>query len=223
MATLNGAHNLADWFYTTWLGTLARAISLSLIETALLTAVLAGTLLILFYALRTGVPPQSSGRAAREALLSLLPETIDGDIADLGSGWGALAEVLADRYPQNQVVGYELSPIPYWFSCLRLKITPRANLEYRRANFLRADLSTYRAVTCYLMIGAMKVLSAKLNELPDGAVVVSHAFSLRDREADEAIRLSTTGATMYYRYVVHRSGAPYPSAFSVVTPADVAR
>lgn len=223
MATPNGPHNLADWFYTTWLGTLVSAISLSLIETALLTAVLAATLLILFYALRTGVPPQSSSRAAREALLSLLPETIDGAIADLGSGWGALAEVLADRYPQNKVVGYELSPIPYWFACLRLKMTPRANLEYRRANFLRADLSAYRAVACYLMIDAMKVLSAKLSELPDGAVVVSHAFSLRDWEADEAIRLSTTGATTYYRYVVRRRAAPHPSAFSVVTPADVAR
>lgn len=209
---------MADWFSTASLGTLVGTISLSLIETALLTAVLAGALLILFYALRTGVPPQSSSRAAREALLSLLPETIEGPIADLGSGWGALAEALADRYPQNKVVGYEVSPIPYLYSRLRLKMSPRANLEYRRADFLHADLSAYRAVACYLMIGAMQTLSAKLSELPDGAVIVSHAFSLRDWEADEAIRLSTTGATMYYRYVVHRNAAPSPYVFPGVTP-----
>ena len=214
---------MADWFYTTWLGAVLSAISLPLIETVLLITVLAGILLTLFYALRTGVPPQSSSRAARDALLSLLPETIDGDIADLGSGWGALAEALADRYPQNKVVGYELSPIPYWYSCLRLRMAPRANLEYRRADFLRADLSGYRAVACYLMVGAMKMLSAKLSELPDGAVVVTHAFSLRDWEADEEIRLPTTGATTYCRYVVHRNTGPHLSEFPGVTPAGRTR
>ncbi|MDF1792793.1 MAG: class I SAM-dependent methyltransferase [Thalassobaculaceae bacterium] len=187
-----------------WLDSITGEASVSPFETVLLIVLLAAVLVILFYAIRTGVPPQSSSRDARRALLHLLPETIDGPIVDLGSGWGALAEDLADRYPENRVVGYELSPIPYWSSLLRRKLKPRPNLDYRRANFLRADLSEYRAVACYLMIGAMRPLAIKLQELPDGAVVVCNAFSLTDWEADEIITLSTTGATMYYRYIVRR-------------------
>lgn len=190
-----------------WLDSILGEASVSSFEAVLLLVLLAGVVLIVVYAIRTGVPPQSSSSAGISALLHLLPEKIDGPIADLGSGWGALAEALADRYPKNRVVGYELSPIPYWASLLRRRLKPRPNLEYRREDFLRADLSEYRAVACYLMIGAMKPLAVKLNELPDGAVIVCNSFSLHGWEADDVISLSTTGATMYYRYVVQRSTA----------------
>lgn len=187
-----------------WLDGIIGEATVSPFETILLVVLLSGALMIVFYAIRTGVPPQSSGRAARQALLHLLPDTIDGRIVDLGSGWGALVEDIGERYPENLVVGYELSPIPYWISCLRLKLKTRPNVEYRRADFLKADLSEFRAATCYLMIGAMKPLASKLLELPDGAVVVSNAFSLHGWEADETITLSVTGATNYYRYIVRR-------------------
>lgn len=188
-----------------WLDSIIGEASVSAFEAVLLIVLLSGAVLVVFYAIRTGVPPQSSGRAARQALLHLLPERIDGPIVDLGSGWGALAEDLAVRYPGNRVVGYEISPIPYWVSLLRRKLKPRPNLDYRRADFLRADLSEYRAAACFLMIGAMRPLATKLQELPEGAVIVSNAFSLHDWEPDEIITLSTTGATMYYRYIVRRS------------------
>jgi len=189
-----------------WLHSLIGQAEVSSGEAVLLLVLLAGVLLILVYTLRTGVPPQSSSRPARRALIHLLPDRIDGPIADLGSGWGALAESLADAYPGNRVVGYELSPIPYWISLIRLRLRPRPNLEYRRTDFLRADLSEFRAVTCYLMIGAMRPLADKLHELPDGAVIVSNGFSLHGWPEDEIIALSATGGTMYYRYIV-RPGA----------------
>lgn len=190
---------------TDWVDSVLGAASVSPFEAVLLLVLLSGVALIVVYAVRTGVPPQSSSSAGRQALLHLLPDRIDGPIADLGSGWGALAEALADRYPDNRVVGFELSPIPYWVSCLRLRLRPRPNLEYRRVDFLREDLSGFRAIACYLMIGAMAPLSRKLQELPDGAVIVCNSFSLHGWQADETITLSTTGATMYYRYVVRRS------------------
>ncbi|MEQ8394880.1 class I SAM-dependent methyltransferase [Thalassobaculum sp.] len=187
-----------------WIDGIIGEATVSPFEAVLLVVMLAGTLLIVFYAIRTGVPPQSSGRAARQAVLHLLPDEIEGPIVDLGSGWGALVEDLAARYPDNRVVGYELSPIPYWISLLRLRLKPRPNAEYRRADFLKADLSAFHAATCYLMIGAMKPLATKLNELPDGAVIVSNAFSLHGWTPEETITLSSTGATMYFRYIVRR-------------------
>ena len=177
--------------------------AVSPMEVILLLILLTGVLLIAGYSLRTGVPPMSSSPAARQAVLALLPERVDGPIADLGSGWGALAEALADRYPQNPVIGYELSPIPYAVAWIRLRLRPRPNLRYRRADFLREDLGEFRAVTCYLMIPAMKPLAAKLrDELRPGSVIVCNAFALRGWEPDRAIPVAAAGGAMFYRYIV---------------------
>lgn len=193
---------------TDWLDAIIGEATVSPFETVLLLVLLAAILLIVGYSIRTGVPPQSSSRAERVALLSLLPERVDGPIVDAGSGWGALAEALADRYPDTPVIGYELSPIPFWISLLRLTWKPRANLSYRREDFLAADLSEAKVVTCFLMIGAMKPLAAKLETMPAGTIVVSNAFSMHGWTADETITLSTTGGTMYYRYIVGQHRPP---------------
>jgi hypothetical protein len=190
---------------TDGLNTLLGEASASSFEAVLLIVLLSMVVLIVVYAIRTGVPPQSSGRAEREALLHLLPDRIEGPIIDLGSGWGALTEALADRYPDNPVIGFELSPIPYWVARLRLRMRPRANVTYHRADFLRQDLSAAGAVACFLMIGAMRPLAVKLGELRPGTVVVSNAFALPDWTPDEVITLSTTGGTMYYRYIAGAS------------------
>ncbi len=182
-------------------------VPVSSLEAILLIVLLTGILLIAGYSLRIGVPPMSSSRAAREAVIALLPETIDGPIVDLGSGWGALTEALADRFPNNQVIGYELSPIPWAVSRLRLLIRRRPNLTYRRRDFLRVDLSHARAVTCYLMIDAMKPLAGKLRtELKPGAVIVCNAFALRGWEPERALPVAAAGGAMFYRYRVTDRG-----------------
>lgn len=170
-------------------------------EGVLLILLLAGIALVVVYAIRLGVPPMPSGLAAKRAMLELLPERIDGVIYDLGSGWGGLAFALARRYPENRVVGIELSPVPYLAARLRLLISGRRNLTFERTDFLRRDLSDAGACTCYLMIWAMRRLEPYLKEqLPAGAVVVSHAFAFVDWPPDERVHVPEAGSTWFYRY-----------------------
>jgi hypothetical protein len=171
------------------------------IEGALLIVLLLGIAVIAIYAIRVGVPPMPSNRSARDAMLQLLPERVDGTVYDLGSAWGGLAFDLAQKYPDNPVVGIELSPIPYLASRLRALVIRRPNLTFRRANFLKVDLSDAGALTCYLMIWAMRKLEPKLRaELNPGAVVISHAFAFVDWQPEVERLVPEAGAAWIYRY-----------------------
>lgn len=170
-------------------------------EGLVLIVMLCGVALVVGYALRTGVPPMASSPAAKRAMLEMLPDRIDGPIYDLGSGWGGLAFALAGRYPNNTVIGIELSPLPYWISRTATLIVRRPNLRFRRADFLRTPLNDAGAATCYLMIGAMRRLEPKLRaEMRTGAVVVSHAFAFVDWEPEARLMVSEAASAWIYRY-----------------------
>lgn len=177
-------------------------------QAILLIALMLGGVLILIYAVRTGVPPMPTGPTVRRAMFDFLPGRVDGVVYDLGSGWGGMAIALAERYPDNRVVGIELSPLPWLWSRLRLAIRPRPNLTFQRANFLKQPLDDAGAITCYLMIGAMTPLAAKLKkELKPGSVIVSHAFALRGWEPEKVAIVRAAGSAWVYRYVAGRSVA----------------
>jgi len=167
----------------------------------LLIVLLAGIGLIAVYTVRVGVPPMPSSPVAREAIFKLLPDRVDGTVYDLGSGWGGLAIALADRYPDNRVVGVELSPLPYLASRLRLLLRPRRNLHFKRADFLQMPLGDAGLVVCYLMIGAMRRLEPKiLNELRPGIRVISHAFAFVTWPPEDHLVIPVMGQTFIYRY-----------------------
>lgn len=172
-------------------------------EALVLIALLAGGLVILAYALRTGVPPMPSGAGTRAAMLRLLPDRVDGTLYDLGSGWGGLAFALARRYPANQVVGIELSPLPWAFARTMLALRRCPNLRFRRTDFMAVPLGDAGAVTCYLIPGAMQRLAPKLAaELRPGVPVVSYSFAIDGWTPDKAAMHPDSGSLPVYRYVV---------------------
>lgn len=177
-------------------------------QAILLIGLLLGGALILVYAVRTGVPPMPTGPTVRRAMFDFLPDRVDGVVYDLGSGWGGMAVALAERYPDNRVIGIELSPLPWLWSRLRLGLQPRPNLTFKRADFLKQPLGDAGALTCYLMIGAMTPLAAKLaRELKPGAVIVSNAFALRGWEPEKVAIVRDAGSAWVYRYVAGQSVA----------------
>lgn len=177
------------------------------VESVTLIVLIAAGVLILAYTLRTGVPPMPTNPATRTAMLALLPARIDGTIYDLGSGWGGLAIALARRYPDNPVVGIELSPLPYAFARLRLRLRPRPNLSFRRRDFLGEPLADAGAAVCYLMMGMMRALGPKLTaELRPGTVVVCNSFALRDWKPETTLVVPEAGNVWVYRYVAGRAG-----------------
>ena len=163
-------------------------------------------LLSIFWSTLTlGISPMpTSGRVKRE-LLSLIPEDLEGEVHELGAGWGTLAWAVATRCSRAQVVGYERSLFPFLFCRLRLLAQPRQNLTVRFADFHRADLSHARLVVTYLWTGAMTRLGPKFEaELPDGAIVLSHTFGWRGKVPDVTRSTADLYRTPVYRYRISR-------------------
>lgn len=155
----------------------------------LLLIALASIASILFFHWRTGVPPLPTTRSEANDAIALLhqaklPE--QAVIYELGCGWGSLAIALAKAFPQSQIRGIELSPIPYWIA--RFRTRRMKNVILKRGNFYDCDLRDADAVTCYLMIRPMLRLADFLDKmLRPGAAVVTVTFWFRNRKA-RAIR-----------------------------------
>lgn len=196
-------------------------------EAVVLVVLLLGGLLIVAYAVRTGVPPMPTAAGTRAAMLRLLPDRIEGTVYDLGSGWGGLAFALARRYPDNPVVGLELSPLPWLFSRVMLAIRRLPNLQFRRADMLDVALTDAGAATCYLIPTAMQRLAPKLAaELRPGVSVVSYSFAIDSWIPDAAELTADAGPLPVYRYVIgprpltpsHGTSSPAGTAQSPETP-----
>ncbi len=160
------------------------------------------TVLIVGYSIRLGITPTPTSRSARRQILEFLPDRIDGTILELGAGWGGLAVALARAHPEARIVAYELSPVPWLFFRIRVRVGRHRNIVVRRRNFLHASLSGGDAVVCYLFRGVMETLGTKLAaELRPGTPVVTHAFRVPGWEPvrEEAVSEIWRGTTTLYR------------------------
>jgi cyclopropane fatty-acyl-phospholipid synthase-like methyltransferase len=156
----------------------------------------------------TGVPPMPSSAAQIAGVVSMLRRArcpADGVIYDLGSGWGSLLISLARAFPQAQVRGFEMSPLPYLVS--RWRTRGLKNVRISRCDFFQCRLDDADAVTCYLMIAPMRKLANHLDRtLRKGARVVSVTFGFRDRKPAAVAR---GGDVMLY--VWHTDGTRMPA------------
>lgn len=152
---------------------------------------------LIYYTLKLGISPMPTSPAAKRALLSLLPEKVEGDIYELGSGWGHLAFSLAYKYPKNHVIAYELSPFPFLLSWLIAKIFGPSNLTFHRKDFFTQDLSSASLIVVYLFPSAMQKLAS---QLPEGATVVSNTFFLPGRTPARTLRLNDLYHTQIILY-----------------------
>jgi hypothetical protein len=158
---------------------------------------------VVWSTLRLGISPMPTSRRARRALLSLVPPDVQGEVHELGAGWGGLALALAEACPRAQVIAWEASWVPWLVFRLRLVLRPPSNLELRRRDFFEADLSRAGLVVCYLWTGAMTRLSRKFDaELSPGAVVLSHTFGLRGWSAETTRSVDDLYRTPVYRYLM---------------------
>lgn len=164
-------------------------------EIAVLVVVLTAIAVLLFYTFVTGISPVPTTSRVARTMMALLPDELDGTIFEVGSGWGTLALRLARRYPRAQVIGYELSPVPYLCSKLLAAVARAPNLAFRRADFMAVPLDPASLVVCYLYPKGMTRLKDKLAaELRPGALVLSSTFAVpgwnpvASRRADDLYR-----------------------------------
>ncbi len=144
----------------------------------------------------TGSSPVPTSSTVRKTIMQLLPKRLPGPasgrVYDLGAGWGGMAVALAKKYPDRLVIGYEISPLPWLFSCLRQTFYRQKNLQFKYADFNKQDLADADLVLCYLLPKPMAELQAKLErELKSGTLIVSNTFAfhewqpLDDKVADD--------------------------------------
>ena len=142
-----------------------------------------------------------SSNKAYQAMNQLLQDTGSGPIVDLGSGWGNFVLRLAKQMPQRQIIGYELSLLPWLTSVILKKLLGLSNLSLHRQNFLDAELPAGATLVCYLFPGAMEKISNKLGlGQRQGDYLISNNFALPNWPVDKMIRLDDFFRSPVYRY-----------------------
>ena len=123
-------------------------------------------------------------------MMKLVDETGPGAIVDLGSGWGSFVIRMAKRNPQRQIVGYELSLLPWLTSTLLKKVLRLNNLTLYRENFYNANLSSASVLVCYLYPEAMiRIKNKLLLEQPKVGFLISNNFALPSWQSYKVVRL----------------------------------
>lgn len=163
---------------------------------------LSGVLLsICYWTVRTGISPMPTTHKIKKALIKALPEHIEGTIVELGSGWGTLVFPIAKRYPACNVIGYELSPIPYAISQLRLLFSRYKNITFKRKDFFKDPLQDASVAICYLYPGAMQKLKEKFEKKGDAdLLIVTHTFAIPGWTPEKVIRVDDLYKTQIYFY-----------------------
>ncbi|MFG1488092.1 class I SAM-dependent methyltransferase [Oceanospirillum sp. HFRX-1_2] len=191
------------------------------LQLGLIVLALVAVLSILIGSLRAGISPMPSSRKAHQAVLSMLEmsESVKDShnrrgltLIDCGSGWGHLVFQLARRYPEAQVIGYELSFIPWLVSRLLARFLLLNNLTIYRENFLGTGLpvplSQGNIIFTYLYPKGMTELSKSFQTRPKkqseplarSQQLISICFALPGFEAEERKMLNDLYQTRIYRY-----------------------
>ena len=167
----------------------------------LLALVILIVLSIVWSTLTTGISPMMSSSKACQAMLAEIDTLENGPLIDLGSGWGTLVIAIAQKHPNKQVIGYELSWFP-WLVSIILKYSLRLdNLTIHRTDIKNAELSAASTLVCYLFPGGMIALKEKLSrEVFNRITIVSNTFALPSCQPIKVIRLKDFYRTPIYVY-----------------------
>lgn len=176
---------------------------MSVAEIILLSVTLLAAVSIVWGTLQAGISPMPSSDKARAVMLQLCAETGSGAVYELGCGWGNLLIPLARKFPQRQIIGYELSLLP-WLTCwLLIKALRLKNVTVCRANFLQADLSAAETIVCYLYPQGMQQLSEKLaDSLGSRQYLISNNFALPGFQPLQTVALQDFYRSPVYLYRV---------------------
>ena len=174
-------------------------------DVLLLITIVFVTLSLIYSSIRLGISPMPSSVKAYNVMVKLVDETGSRPIIDLGSGWGNFVIRAARRYPQRQIVGYELSLLPWFISILLKKLLGLKNLTLHRQNFYKVQLPATSVLICYLYPEAMSRIQKKLLvEQPDIGFVISNNFALPAIKPSKVIKLDDFYKSPIYLYKISK-------------------
>lgn len=134
------------------------------------------------YAMIAGAPFLPTEMAQVERMLQAVEIKPGMKVYDLGSGDGRLVYKAAKKY-KAKAVGYEFSPLVWAWAKFLSVFFWRSKAKLKFGNFWKKDLSDADIVFCYLLNHSMDRMKIHLiPQLKPGALIVSHAFVIRDLE-----------------------------------------
>lgn len=163
------------------------------------------TIWILVTSLKNGIGPVPTSAKVRRKALTLMPEKIEGNIVELGAGWGGMTLALAKKYPHHQIIAIE-NCVPVWCICrLRIKIFGIPNIEVRLADIYQTNFDSVGLIYCYLCQNAMRQLEKQLTTDASSLnnremILISNTFSLPSHKAEQAVRADDFWQSTIYRY-----------------------
>ncbi len=136
-----------------------------------------------YYARKARVTASPSVPWMRKAVINRMKAEVEAAglkapvLFELGSGFGTLALAAAKECPQMSVVGYEISPVPLFFSRLRAFLSGYKNVKFVSEDMFKADFSKGDVFLTYLTMPLMADLKPKFDaELKPGAIVICNTF-----------------------------------------------
>lgn len=138
------------------------------------------------------VPPIPMPDAVQRGIIAEIPVG-DSTICELGSGFGGTAIALARALPNRQIVGIEISPVPFLIGYLRAKLSGLSNLKMIFDDFLQSDLGFAPVLTSYLYPPLMTPLGDKLREGGAAHILLNVNFPIISETPQKIITVPRQG------------------------------
>lgn len=149
-------------------------------------------------------PAVPSHGKVKEAIIeeaaSILQNSDNKIVMDLGSGWGTLLLPLARKFPQHKFIGIERGFMPYYVS--KWRAHKLSNLTFCRQNFFDTDISEVDVVFVFLLSSTMEKLTLKIKkEMKPKSTVIANRFPMKNEEPSKKVSLGSD----YYTYYVYKN------------------
>lgn len=126
----------------------------------------------------------------KEALNNLIKITDfkeSDTLIDLGSGDGRIL-IKASKAGAGKCIGIELNPLLVIYSKFKVLFSGLKNIEIKKADIWKTDLSKANIITLYFVPIKMSRLIEKINkEMPSGSKIISYKYKLDDLEIEKEI------------------------------------
>jgi len=158
---------------------------------------------VVLYTLKIGISPMFSSSKVTAFILQKINIYDKNTIIDLGSGWGLFTYIVAKNNPNKKVIGYELSPFPFYFSILIKTIFQIKNLNFYRKDFLKIEFSSDVLYYAYLFPKGMENLENKIVQSDQKLLLLSSTFALPKEKAFAKNILDDLFKTPIYTYKIN--------------------
>lgn len=146
--------------------------------------VLAIYLLYTFFSIFSAAPFVPTSKKNVKIMIDI-SKPIEGELLlDLGSGDGRILH--AATKSGCKCIGIEINPILYHWSRLKTRLKKLKNVEIRRENLWKTNLSDVDILSLFFIAGKMNKLHKKiLREMKPGSRVVSYGFKFPNWQYSE--------------------------------------